>query len=50
MDSGLENKGFIDELSKRYSINRVIISAYSLKINGVVEKDYKPIINNLAKL
>ena len=50
MNNGLENKGFIDELFKRYDIDRVIISAYNLKINGVVEKDYKPIINSLAKL
>ena len=50
MDSGPENKDFIDELFKRYGINRIITSAYNLKINKVVEKDYKPIINNLAKL
>ena len=50
MDGGLENKGFIDEFSKRYNINRVIISAYNLKINGVIERGYKSIINNLIKL
>ena len=50
MDGGLKNKGFIDELSKRYNINRVIISAYNLKINKVIEKNYKPITNSLAKL
>ena len=50
MDNDLENKGFIDELSKRYSIDRVIISAYNLKVNKVVEKNYKPITNSLAKL
>ena len=50
MGSGLENKGFIDKLSKRYGIDRVIISAYNPKINGVVERSYKPIINSLAKL
>ena len=50
MDGGLENKDFIDKLFKRYSIDRVIIFAYNLKINGVVKRSYKPIINSLAKL
>ena len=50
IDNGLENKGFIDKLFKRYNIDRVIISAYNLKVNKVVEKSYKPIINSLAKL
>ena len=50
MDNNLENKGFIDELFKRYGIDRIIISAYNFKINEVVERGYKPIINNLAKL
>ena len=50
MDNGLKNKGFIDELSKRYGINRVITSAYNLKANKVVKRSYKPITNSLAKL
>ena len=50
IDNSPENKGFRDKLSKRYGIDRVIISAYNLKVNRVIEKDYKPIIYNLAKL
>ena len=50
MDNSLENKDFIDELSKRYDIDRIIISAYNFKVNGVIERGYKPITNSLAKL
>ena len=50
MNSGLKNKDFIDKLSKRYGIDRIIISAYNLKINRIVERSYKPIINSLTKL
>ena len=50
IDGGLENKGFVDELFERYSMDRVVISAYNLKINGVIERGYKPITNNLVKL
>ena len=31
-------------------MDRIIISAYNPKINKVVERGYKPIINSLAKL
>ena len=50
MNNSLKNEGFIDKLSKRYNIDRVIISAYNPKINRIIERDYKPITNSLAKL
>jgi hypothetical protein len=33
-----------------YSIKRVVISPYNVKVNGIIEKGYKSIINALAKM
>jgi hypothetical protein len=33
-----------------YSIKRVVISPYNAKANGMIERDYKPVINVLAKI
>jgi len=33
-----------------YSIKRVIISPYNVKVNGMIEKGHKPVINTLAKM
>jgi hypothetical protein len=33
-----------------YSIKRVVISPYNIKINRIIERDYKPIINALVKM
>jgi hypothetical protein len=33
-----------------YSIKRVIISPYNAKANGMIKRDYKSIINALAKM
>jgi hypothetical protein len=33
-----------------YSIKRVVISPYNAKVNGMIERDYKPVINALVKM
>jgi hypothetical protein len=33
-----------------YDIKRIIISPYNVKANGMIEKDYKPVINVLTKI
>jgi hypothetical protein len=33
-----------------YSIKRIVISPYNAKANEIIERDYKPVINVLAKM
>jgi hypothetical protein len=33
-----------------YGIKRVVISPYNAKVNGMIERDYKSVINTLAKM
>jgi hypothetical protein len=33
-----------------YDIKRVVISPYNAKVNGMIERDYKPVVNALAKM
>jgi transposase InsO family protein len=33
-----------------YNIKRIVISPYNTKANGMIERDYKPVINVLAKM
>ena len=49
-DGNPENKVWIIDLAKLYNIKHVMISAYNLRVNGMVEAGYKLIINTLSKL
>jgi hypothetical protein len=33
-----------------YNIKRVVISPYNVKANGIIKRDYKSVINVLAKM
>jgi hypothetical protein len=33
-----------------YNIKRVVISPYNIKTNGMIKRDYKPVINTLVKM
>jgi hypothetical protein len=33
-----------------YNIKRIVISSYNVKANGMIERDYKSVINALAKI
>jgi hypothetical protein len=50
INKGSENKDLIMQFVTDYSIKRVVISPYNAKANGMIERDYKPIINALTKI
>jgi hypothetical protein len=50
VDGGPENKGFVEEFTRRYRIQRVQISAYHPQANGMIERGHKPIIEALARM
>lgn len=50
IDGGLENKDIIAELSIKYRIERVVVSAYHPQANEMIERNYKPIVNALSKM
>ena len=50
IDSGLENKVDVKDLTTRYSINQVIVSTYYPLINSIIERGYKLIIDVLVKI
>ncbi len=50
LDEKSENKGLIDNLTVKYSIKKIIISAYYFQINDIVERGHRVIINGLTKL
>ena len=45
-----ENKDLIMQFVTNYDIKRVVISPYNIKINGIIEKGHKSVINILAKI
>lgn len=50
INRGSENKEAIEELTQRYGIKRVIVSAYHPQANGIIERGHKPIIDALSKM
>lgn len=38
------------ELTRRYGIKRVVVSAYHPQANGMIEREHKPIVNALSKM
>jgi hypothetical protein len=50
VDGGLENKVNVKELTARYSIKRVVVSAYYLPRNSIIKKGYKLITDILVKI
>lgn len=50
IDEGSENKEAVEELIQRYRIKRVVVSAYDLQINGMIERGHELIVNTLSKM
>jgi hypothetical protein len=49
VDGGSENKGDVADLCKRFGVNRVVISAYNARANGIVENGHLSLSAILAK-
>ncbi len=50
IDGGSENKDAVAELAQRYKVKRVVVSAYHLKANEMIERGHKPIVDVLSKM
>ena len=50
IDGGSENKEAVAELTRRYGIKRVMVSAYHPQANGMIERGHKPIVDALSKM
>lgn len=50
IDGGSENKEAVAELTRRYGIKRVVVSAYHPQANGMIERGHKPIVDALSKM
>ena len=50
MDGGPENKDWVEKLTKRYGIKRIMVSVYHPQANGMIEKKYRFIINVFSKM
>ena len=50
IDGGSENKDAVAELTERYEIKKVVISAYHPQVNGMIERGHKPIVNAFSKI
>lgn len=49
VDGGPENKDVLIELTHRYGIKRIVVSAYHPQANGMVERGHRPLADALAK-
>ena len=50
MDGGSENKDAVQELTLRYGIKRVVVSAYHPQANRMIERGQKSIVDDLTKI
>ena len=50
IDGGSENKDAVAELTKRYGVKKVVVSAYHQQANGMIERGHKPIVDALSKM
>jgi hypothetical protein len=50
VDGGPENKAVVEEITTRYGIKRVVVSAYHPPANGMIERGHRPIADSLAKM
>ena len=50
IDGGSENKDAVAELTRRYGVKRVVVSAYHPQANGMIERGHKPIVDALSKM
>jgi len=50
VDKGLENKKYVKAFIDIYSIYRIVILVYNSKVNSMIKKGYRLIIDTLAKM
>lgn len=50
MDGRLDNKDVVVELAERYEIKKIVIFAYDLKANRMIERGHKSIVDALSKM
>ena len=50
IDGRSENKDAVGELTKRYKVKEVVVSAYHPKTNRMIERGHKPIVDALSKM
>ena len=50
IDGGSENKEAVTELTRRYGIKNLVVSAYHPQANGMIERGHKSIIDALSKM
>ncbi len=50
IDGGLENKDAVAGFTKRYWVERVVVSAYHPQANGMIERGYKLIVFAVSKM
>ena len=49
-NGGLENKRYIAALVKKYSVRRIMTSAYHPQANGAIKAGHKPVMDALSKV
>lgn len=50
IDGGSENKADVDELEGRYCIKQVVVSAYPIQANRIMERGHKQIVDMFSKM
>lgn len=51
IDGRSENKNAVIELTRRYRVKKMVMSAYHLQANGImIEDGHKPIVDALSKM
>ena len=50
MNEGPENKNWVEKLTKKYGIKRIVVSIYHPQANGIIEKKYRLIVNTFSKM
>ena len=50
VDGGPENKDMVEQLTSRYKIKRLVVSAYHPQANRMVERGHRPLVDSLNKI
>ena len=50
IDRRSKNKDAVAKLTKRYRVKRVVVSAYHLQANVIIDRGHQPIVDTLLKL
>lgn len=50
IDGGSENKDAVAELTRRYGVNKVVVSVYHPQANKIIERGHKAIVDSLLNM